>query len=132
MNRKVVTQRSSKIAGVVSIIVLACLCLLAVEAQTKVLRRTIDDLVYDNRHHYLPCEKLPPEADVRAILQEHQDVIQAIEGVNPGFVGVEIDRPCEGKADLVIWYGTHADRLEIERIIAEDTFFGVPYRLNNR
>ncbi len=96
------------------------------------LRHTIDNLVYDNKNHYLPCEKLPAEAEVRTIVQEHQDLIRVIEQVNPGFVGVDVDRSCGGKADLVIWYGTHDDRLEIERIIADDTFFGVPYRLNNR
>lgn len=95
-------------------------------------RHTFDNLVYDNKNHYLPCEKLPDEAEVRRIVQEHQDVIQTIEQVDPGFVGVEIGTPCAGKADLVIWYGTHEDRLGIERIIGDDTFFGVPYRLNNR
>jgi len=132
VNRKIVTKRSSKIVGFVTLVVLACLCLAIVEARTKVLRHTIDNLVYDNKNHYLPCEKLPTEAEARRIVQEHQDVIRAIEQVNPGFVGVEIDRPCGGKADLVIWYGTHEDRLEIERIIGAGTFFGVPYRLNNR
>jgi hypothetical protein len=132
LNKKVVTKKSSKIKAIVSIVVLACLGLVVAEAQTKVLRHTIDNFVYDNKNHYLPCKKLPPEAEVRTIVQDHQDVIQAIERVNPGFVGVEIDTSCAGKADLLIWYGTHENRLEIERIIGGDTFFGIPYRLNNR
>ena len=114
------------------IVGVACLSLVLIEAQTKVLRRTVDDLVYDNKNHYLPCEKLPTESEVRRIVQEHQDVVEAIEQVNPGFVGVEIHPACAGKADLLIWYGSHENRLEIERIIGGDTFFGIPYRLNNR
>jgi len=125
-------KNSSKTMAIVSIVVVACLSLVVVEAQTKVLRRTIDDFVYDNKNHYLPCEKLPTEAEVRKIVQEHQDVVQAIEQVNPGFVGVEIHPSCAGKADLLIWYASHENRLEIERIIGSDTFFGIPYRLNNR
>ena len=132
LNRKVVTKKSFKIKAIVSIVVLACLGLVLVEAQTKVLRHTIDNFVYDNKNHYLPCETLPTEVEVQTIVQEHQDVIEAIERVNPGFVGVEIDTSCAGKADLLIWYGTHENRLEIERIIGGDTFFGIPYRLNNR
>ena len=130
--KKVKVNKSPKIIVVVSIVAVVCLGLFVLEAQTKVLRHTIDNIVYDNKNHYLPCEKLPTEAEVRKIVQEHQDVIQAIEQVNPGFVGVEIDTSCAGKADLLIWYASHENRLEIEKIIGGDTFLGVPYRLNNR
>jgi hypothetical protein len=81
----------------------------------------------------LPCDELPTEAEVRSTVQEHQDTIQAIEAVNPGHVGVEIDAyTCPGKADLLIWYATHQNRLAIKDIIDGDTFFGIPYRMNNR
>jgi hypothetical protein len=87
----------------------------------------------DNENHYLPCDKLPTESEVRAIVQQHQDIIQAIEQVNPGLVGVDVDSlTCPGKADLVIWYASHQNRLEIKTIIGNDRFFGVPYRLQNR
>ena len=131
-SKKVIMNKSSKIIAIVSIVVVACLFLVVVEAQTKVLRHTIDNFVYDNKNHYLPCEKLPTEAEVREIVQEHHDVIQAIEQVNPGFVGIDIDTSCAGKADLLIWYASHASRLEIEKIIGGDTFFGIPFRLNNQ
>ena len=118
---------------VVSIIVLACLGVFVVEAQTKVIRRALDNYIYDNENHYLPCDELPTEAEVRAVVQQHQDIIQAIEEVNPGLVGVEIDTSiCPGKADLLIWYATHQNRLDIKAIIDRDTFFGIPYRMNNR
>jgi len=103
------------------------------EAQTKVIRHTIDDVIYDNWNHYLPCEKLPLEAEVRKVVDEHQDIIRKIEQVNPGLVGVEVHAAtCPGKADLLIWYASHQNRLDIEEIIAGETFYGVPFRLQNR
>jgi hypothetical protein len=104
-----------------------------VELQSKVLRRGYDQFILDNRNHYLSCQELPTKLDVDRIARQHQDVIQQIEQVAPGFVGVEIDTlTCAGTADLLIWYGTHQQRVAIEEIIAGDTFFGIPYRLQNR
>jgi hypothetical protein len=131
--KKVKVNKSSKLIAVVSIVAVVCLGLLVLEAQTKVLRHTIDNFVYDNKNHYLPCDKLPTEAEVNRVVQEHKNIVEAIEKVNSGLVGVEIDATtCSGKADLVIWYGSDADRIEIEKIIGGNTFFGIPYRLNNR
>jgi hypothetical protein len=115
------------------VILIACLGMIAIESQIKIVRRIYDNFVLDNKNHYLPCEELPTESDVSRIVEQHQDKIQAIEQVNPGFVGVEIDTfTCPGQADLMIWYASHQDRLAIEEIIGSDTFFGVPYRLQNR
>ena len=127
-------SKSWKTTASVTIIVIVTLCLgaLFVEVQTKIVRRALADLIYDNKNHYLPCDKLPTEAEVNRVVQEHQNIIEAIKQVNPGRVGVEIDTSCIGKADLLIWYASHANRLEIEKIIGGDTFFGIPYRLNNQ
>jgi hypothetical protein len=103
------------------------------EVQTKFLRRLYDEVLLDNRNHYLSCEQLPPESDVRQVIETHQDVIVRIEQINPGFVGVEVDTStCPGKADIIFWYGTHQDRLQIESIINDDIFYGIPYRLRNQ
>ena len=76
------------------------------------------------------CRSYPKS---KALYDEHQDLILRIEQVNPGLVGVEIDATtCSGKGDIVFWYGSHRDRLSIEALIGEVTFFGVPYRLQNR
>ena len=92
-----------------------------------------DEVILDNRNHYLSCNQLPSEAEVRQVMETYQDVIKKIEQINPGFVGVEIDMSiCPGKADILFWYGTHQDRLLIESIIANDTFYGIPYRLRNQ
>lgn len=116
----------------IAMMLVLCLGAIILETQARVLRRAIDDIVYDNRNHYLPCEKLPTESEVRRAVEEHADVIQQIEQVNPGHVEVAIATPnCPGKADLEIRYPSHQNRLEIERILNGDTFFGIPYRLRN-
>ena len=110
-----------------------CAGILIVESQTRFFRKTYDEVVLDNRNHYLSCEQLPMETEVRRVMEAHQDVIEKIEQINPGFVGVEVDTStCAGKADIIFWYGTHQDRLLIESIISDDTFFGAPYRLRNQ
>jgi hypothetical protein len=128
-------RKSWKTTAIVTIIVIMTLCLGAifVEVQSKTIRRALDNLIYDNKNHYLPCDKLPTEAEVNQVVQEHQNIVEAIKEVNPGLVGVEIDSTtCPGRADLLIWYASHENRLEIERIIGGDTFFSVPVRLRNQ
>jgi hypothetical protein len=126
-------RKPLKFSLIILMMVVVCLgSLLAIEARMKIVRRMIDNVVYDNRNHYLPCEKLPNEAEVNQVVQEHQAVIHSIEQVNPGFAGVDVDSICPGKADLVIWYASHQDRVTIEGIISGDTFLGIPYRLQNR
>ena len=117
----------------ISLLLVVCVGILFIETKTKVVRRLVDDVIYDNRNHYLPCEQLPPVSEVERVVQEHQDVIQQIEAVNPGWVGVEVHTCGAGQnADITFWYATRKDRIAIERIIDGDTFFGVPYNLNNR
>lgn len=125
-------EKSPKFAFTVLILVL-CTGILILEVQTKIFRKLYDEVILDNRNHYLTCEQLPLETDVRRVMEAHQDIIAKIELINPGFVGVEMDTStCPGKADIIFWYGTHQDRLLIESIIADDTFYGVPYRLVNQ
>lgn len=104
------------------------------EQRTKVIRHFLDDVVYDNYNHYLPCSRWPTEEDVRRILNDHDGLLQDIEAVNPGNVGIEVDNStCPGKADLVIWYASHSDRESIEAYLSDELlFFGIPVRLSNR
>lgn len=115
------------------LILILCVGIWIFEAQTKFFRRAYDEIVLDNRNHYLSCEQLPSEVEVMQVMEEHQGVIKKIEQINPGFVGVEMDTStCPGKADVVFWYGTHEDRLLVEDMIEGETFYGIPYRLQNR
>ena len=118
---------------ILSIALVACVSMVLIESQTKVIRRWIDNTLYDNRNHYLPCKQLPSLSVVERVIREHPDVIQQIEAVHPGNAGVEI-HPCGSgqNADITFWYASHKDRMAMEQIIGADTFFGVPYNLNNR
>lgn len=123
----------SKNAFLVMGVLLICMIGVIVEARFKVIQRGYDNLVLDNRNHYLPCKDLPTRVDVQRTVEQHKEVIQQIQQVAPGSIGVEVDTSiCDGKADLLIWYGTHLQRMAIEKIINGDTFFGIPYRLQNR
>ena len=114
-------------------LLLTCVTAVMVETRFKVLQRAYDNFMMDNRNHYLACKDLPGRIEVERILEQHREIIEQIQQVAPGFVGVEIDSvTCEEKADILIWYGTHEQRVAIEKIIAGDTFFGIPYRLQNR
>ena len=126
-------KRQNRISLLIIGIVLTCIAAIIIEIQFKIIRRAYDHFIMDNRNHYLSCSDLPTKLEVERIVEQRQDVIQQVEQVAPGFVGVQIDSlACEGKADLLIWYGTHEQRIAIEEIIGGDTFFGVPYRLQNR
>lgn len=129
MKNKLPKGSSPLIAG----LFLVCAIATIMEVRLKVIQRAYDHFILDNRNHYLACQDLPSRIEVERIVEQHHAVIQQIGHVAPGFVGVEIDfLTCAGKADLLIWYGTHEQRVAIEEIIGDDTFFGVPYRLQNR
>ena len=124
---------SRSVSTVLFLILILCVVIWILESQTKFIRKTYDQIVLDNRNHYLSCDQLPTAAEVRRVMEEHQDIIKKIEQIHPGFVGVEMDTSiCAGKADVLFWYGTHEERLLIEDIVAEETFYGIPYRLQNR
>lgn len=121
------------ISGAWIVLSVICIGILFLESQTKIMRRWVDNILYDNRYHYLSCEQLPSISTVERILQKHQDTIRQIEAVNPGWVGVDVNACGAGQnADLTFWYASHRDRIAIEQIIGSDTFFGVPYNLINR
>ena len=121
------------ILAVLVLTLILCMGIWILEAQTKFLRKIYDEVIMDNRNHYLACDQLPSEAEVRQVMEMHQEVIKKIEQVNPGFVGVEINTyTCPGRADILFWHGGHKDRLLIENILPDDTFYGIPYRLRNQ
>ena len=104
---------------------------LAVILNTDWLLKTGNNFLYDSRFHYLSCDELPTSQEVARVFSEHQEVVRKIEQVHPGFVRVNMGWSCPGKSDIIIEYATHRDRIEIEKIINGDTFFGIPYSLIN-
>ena len=89
---------------------------LAVILNIDRLREVRDDLICDSKKHYLSCDELPTSEEVARVVSEHQEALQKIKQVNPGFVMVQIDtRTCPGRSDIVILYASHRDRVEIEK-----------------
>ena len=80
---------------------------------------------------YHPCEALPDITTARQIVDDHQDVIDAIENIHPDCIHVSLEERCEGKGELVIYYCTIDQQIEILEIIGNKTFFGVPFRMFN-
>ena len=106
--------------------------IVVVEQRTNFIRKLYDEVVLDNKNHYLTCEQLPEASEVERVVENHQEIILEIKEVNPGFVEVWIDiYTCPSKADILIEYPSHADKIAIEKIIGGGSFFGIPYRLKN-
>lgn len=80
---------------------------------------------------YHSCETLPDIETARQIVDDHQDVIDAIENIHPDCIHVTLEERCEGKGELVIYYCTIDQQIEILEIIGNKTFFGVPFRMIN-
>ncbi|RPI93630.1 MAG: hypothetical protein EHM40_09235 [Chloroflexi bacterium] len=126
-------NRLSSKKFILGTIIFLMIIVVAIESQTKIIRRLYDDMVMDNKNHYLSCDQLPSVSEVTSIIEKHRDTIEQIEQINPDQAGVEMDSlSCPGKADIVIWYASHADRIKIEQLIDGETFFGAPFRLQNR
>lgn len=120
--------------AILSLILVLLGVFLVVEAQGHWLRHLVDDVLYDNYDHYLPCAQLPDLALVEEVLAAHGALITQLEQLSPGNVMIELDDladTCPGKADIVIYYPSHAIRLEIENILGGKTFFGIPCRWRN-
>lgn len=79
-----------------------------------------------------PCEQLPTAAAIDQTLAAQEHVRQQIEQINPGFIFIGVDHveECPNKAVLHIFYATARDREQIKQRIG-DTFFGIPYRMQN-
>lgn len=102
--------------------------------KTKLILKIYNGLVLDNKEHYLSCDELPTADKVKQVMSEHQNTLREIEQINPGavFVTAGTYENCVDKSDIVISYPSHQNKLEIEKIINNKTFFGVPYRLHNQ
>ncbi|MGC1378574.1 MAG: hypothetical protein WA821_20250 [Anaerolineales bacterium] len=108
------------------------LVLVLVESLAHPFEKLLDDVIYDNRNHYLSCDQLPTPGKVRSVLAAHKNIVVQIKQVDRGAIMVYVGNgndSCSGKADILITYPSRADRIKIQQIINSDTFFGIPYRL---
>ncbi|MEK7157620.1 MAG: hypothetical protein AAB688_00915 [Patescibacteria group bacterium] len=117
------------------LLIVCCLIILSIFLiKTKLILKIYNNIVLDNKEHYLSCDELPTADKVKQVMNEHQNTLREIEQINPGHVFVTAGdyENCVDKSDIVISYPSHQNKLEIEKIINGKTFFGVPYKLRNQ
>lgn len=78
----------------------------------------------------VPCDQLPNMSQAEQIYNEHLDIVEQIENINPGHVFVSLVERCPGKGEVEISYDTISTRNQIKDLIG-DTFFGIPYVMIN-
>jgi hypothetical protein len=116
----------SKLIGII-VILIVVISILAIPF-ILITSDIFKNLFYTGYH---PCETLPDIETARQIVDDHQDVIDAIVNIHPDCIHVSLEETCEGKGQLVIYYCTIDQQIEILEIIGDDTFFGVPFRMFN-
>ena len=72
---------------IAAVIFTALVALVVAEKQTGVIRRAVfnRDFFGGEYNHFLPCSKLPTEAEVQRVLREHRDVIGKIEQIRMAY-----------------------------------------------
>lgn len=106
---------------------------LLTEPVTHLLHRTADRLLYNNYHHYVSCADLPTLTEVEAVVAAHGDTVAQIQAVDPADVEFVIDSAtCPGKGSIVIYYASHTQSEQIQALLPDKTFYGIPVTLINR
>lgn len=114
------------------ILFIAVIFIYVISIEDNIVTITLDDVLYDNKKSYASCEDLPTVEEARKVLIDHDDVVKKITSIDSVTVNVSDNNPnCPDKGLIVISYGGHDQRLQIEKIINSDKFFGLPYDLIN-
>jgi hypothetical protein len=117
-----------------SLIIISCAVVLIMEFANRSLSHFVDEVIYNDYNHYLPCDKLPTSEEVNTVMLAHADVITRIEALSPGNVVVALEEYgeiCPTKADIRIYYPSRQVREQIEDILGGKTFFNIPCRFHN-
>lgn len=93
----------------------------------------IASAIYDSAFHHAVCADMPTPEAADAIVAQYHAELKAIEAIDPGRTWYEYDRSaCEGeRAEITFYYGSHAQRLIIEKMVGGDTFHGIPFNMIN-
>lgn len=125
-------EMKNRKAALIIILALVLVILVLLESSTHFVHRIIDDVLYDNYHHYLQCEDLPEITAVENAVTEHQETIREIESLAAGQVTVNVDASsCPGRGSIVIYFPSHTVREQIEDILGGRSFYGIPVTLIN-
>lgn len=92
----------------------------------------VQELLYDSRASGVTCDELPTREEVTAALDEHADLVRAVEAVGDQ-VDVVASSTCASRpdrAEVVIFYAGGDDRGRIEELLA-DRDLGAPVSLRN-
>lgn len=117
----------------ICILILLVVILAATEPFAHLFHRLADNFLYNNYHHYLSCSELPDQEGVEKTVDEHSETVEKIKNINPEDVEFIIDSwNCPGKASIVIYYASKGQRSQIDEILPDKTFFGIPISLINR
>jgi hypothetical protein len=65
------------------------------------------------------------------VLSDRRELVRAIEAVDAGVLVTVDASVCPGRGTLVLFYGAHRHREQIEHLIGGDTFLGIPYSLRH-
>ncbi len=126
-------RKMRTLTKVICIVLLIVVILVVSERFTHLFHRLADNLLYNNYHHYLSCSDLPELGDVEKVVAEHSEIVEKIKNVSPDDVEFIIDSStCSGKASIIIYYASRNQRSQIDEILPDKTFFGIPISLINR
>lgn len=97
------------------------------------VQRLIEDKLYDSVPSFSACERLPSASMVRKELEKHAELVAAIRQVAPDEVVIEPDtqRCGDDRAEILISYGSHDQRIRIQALLAKRGFGNVPVSLRN-
>jgi hypothetical protein len=97
------------------------------------VQRLIEDKLYDSVPSFSSCERLPSASMVRKELEKHAELVAAIRQVAPDEVVIEPDtqRCGDDRAEILISYGSHDQRIRIQALLAKEGFGDVPVSLRN-
>jgi hypothetical protein len=114
------------------VFVLVILAVFLFENKTRLLHRIVDEVLYTNYRHSLPCKDLPDLETVERQLNEFDSTMKQIESLSEGNVALKVDSSsCPGKGSIKIYFPSHSVRQQIEKILGGKTFHGVPLDLIN-
>lgn len=101
--------------------------------QSHVVHRIVDDVLYDNYYHNVPCQRLPLAFEVEAVVADYTAIVDQIQAISSNIRFEIVKQTCGGAdhADVVIYYPGHAKREQIEELLGGKTFFGVTARWIN-
>ena len=94
--------------------------------------RVYNNFVLDSSDPYKTCSQLPAVADAQTIVKNNEAELNKLKEFDNGIYWWVDSSKCNGqKGELLIFYGSHQSRLEIEKVIKHNNFHGVPTILSN-